>query len=55
VLNDEDQAAVAGLPLSRMKVAAHRDVVRLGERVEHAWPVEDGLVGRFGQTETGAR
>jgi len=54
-LDETEQAAVAGLPAVRMDVAAHRDVVRLGERVDHACLVEAGLVGRFGQTETGAR
>jgi len=54
-LDEEEQAAIANLPVVRMEVAAHRDVVRLGERVEHACLVEDGLIGRFGQTETGTR
>jgi CRP-like cAMP-binding protein len=54
-LDEEEQEAVAGLPVVRMEVAAHRDIVRLGERVDHACLVEDGLIARFGQTETGAR
>lgn len=55
VLDEKEQAAVAGLPVVRMEVAAHRDIVLLGERVDHACLVEDGLIARFGQIETGAR
>ena len=54
-LSDEEQEAVAALPSSRMEIVAHRDIVRLGETVDHACLVEHGLIARFGQTETGAR
>lgn len=54
-LSREEREAIAGLPTTRMDVAAHRDVIRLGEREEQACLVERGLVGRFGQIETGAR
>src|SRR3712207_135386 len=54
-LSDEEREAILGLPSAREEVGAHRDVVRLGEVVEHSCLVEQGLVGRFGQTETGMR
>src|SRR4051794_7416671 len=54
-LSDEEREAVAALPVTRVEVAAHRDIVRLGEAVEHSCLVEQGLVARFGQTETGSR
>lgn len=54
-LNDEEQDAITALPASRVEVPAHRDLVRLGESVDHACLVERGLMGRFGQTEDGKR
>jgi CRP-like cAMP-binding protein len=50
-----EQHVIASLPATLVSVAAHRDVVRLGEIVDHACLVERGLVGRFGQTADGAR
>jgi CRP-like cAMP-binding protein len=54
-LSGEEREAVAGLPAVRVEVAAHRDMVRPGERPDHSCLVERGLIGRFGQTETGVR
>jgi CRP-like cAMP-binding protein len=54
-LGDEERGAVAALPGTRIEVGGHRDIVRLGESVDHCCLVERGLVGRFGQTETGSR
>jgi CRP-like cAMP-binding protein len=54
-LSAEEREAVAALPATRMEVNAHRDIVRLGETVDHSCLIEQGLVGRFGQTETGSR
>jgi CRP-like cAMP-binding protein len=55
VLSDEERDAIAALPASRVEVPAHRDLVRLGQTVDHASLVERGLMGRFGQTEDGKR
>jgi len=54
-LNGEEQAGVVGLSAVRQEVSAHRDIVRLGDAVDHSCLVERGLVGRFGVTDTGAR
>ena len=54
-LDAAERDAVARLPATRAEVAAHRDVVRLGEVVDHACLLENGLLGRYGQTETGSR
>ena len=54
-LNESEQAAILGLPTHAAQVSAHRDFVRLGERVDHACIVVEGVVGRFGQTSEGAR
>jgi CRP-like cAMP-binding protein len=47
--------ALLGLKGQIKKVAAHVDMVRLGEPVDHACMVVDGLVGRFGQNTNGSR
>ena len=54
-LSEEERDAVAALPAAYLNVDAHRDFVRLGELVDHSCLVEQGLIGKFGQTETGAR
>jgi CRP-like cAMP-binding protein len=43
------------LPGHPVQVQSNRDFVRLGERVDHACLVVDGLVGRFGQNDQGGR
>lgn len=55
VLTAEEQAALAALPGELVSVAANRDFVRLGERVERSCLVVSGLAGRFGQTRNGER
>lgn len=55
VLSEEEQAAITALPFTRVEVRANRDVVRLGESVDRVCLVEQGLIGRFGQTENGKR
>ncbi len=55
VLGAEERAAVLGLPAFARQVSANREIVRLGERVDHSCLVGDGFVGRFGQTEDGKR
>jgi CRP-like cAMP-binding protein len=54
-LSDAEQHVILALPTKRVEVRAHEDVVRLGETVDHACLVEEGLMGRFGLTATGAR
>jgi CRP-like cAMP-binding protein len=55
ILTDAEIAAILGLTGHCKPVAAHVDFVRLGEHVDHACLVVDGLVGRFGQTRDGIR
>ena len=54
-LTDEEANAVLGLKGQEKRIAAHVDVVRLGEPVDHSCLVVDGLLGRFGQNRDGAR
>jgi CRP-like cAMP-binding protein len=54
-LGAEDQKTVLGLPCTVRHFAAHREIVQLGQQVEHAGLVADGFVARFGQTEEGQR
>lgn len=54
-LNESEQKAVLGLPTHAAQVSTNRDFVLLGERVDHACVVVEGVVGRFGQTSEGAR
>lgn len=54
-LNGEECAAILALPIDAVDVRAHRDFVRLGEKLDHACLVAEGLVARFGQTEDGKR
>ena len=55
VLTDEEVDALLGLNGQTKQVAAHVDVVGLSEQVDHSCLVVDGLIGRFGQSRTGAR
>lgn len=55
ILTGEEEGALLGLTGRVRYVAAHVDFVRLGEQVDHACLVVEGLVGRFGQTCDGAR
>lgn len=54
-LSSDAREALSTLPATRMEVGPHREIVRLGETVDHACLVHRGLVGRFGQTHSGAR
>jgi CRP-like cAMP-binding protein len=54
-LNAEEQAAVLDLPIRVERVPANFDFVRLGERLDHACLIVDGLAGRFEQTNKGDR
>jgi CRP-like cAMP-binding protein len=55
VLSVEEQQAILNLPTHVLQVEANRDIVSVGERVDHACLVVAGLVGRFGQNSKGAR
>lgn len=55
VLTDEEREAVLSLPVKPRQVQAHREIVRLGEQVEHACLIATGFVARFAQLEDGAR
>jgi CRP-like cAMP-binding protein len=55
VLTQEEKAAVLDLSGQVKQFAPHIDIVRLGEEVDHACLVVEGLVGRFGQNRDGVR
>lgn len=54
-LTAEQERAVLALPALTRKIAANREIIRLGERVEHACLVAEGVVSRFAQLEDGRR
>lgn len=54
-LSGEEQQVILDLPGTAFQVATNRDFVRLGERVDHACLVVEGLIGRFGQNREGSR
>lgn len=55
VLDGDEIAALLALPCVEQQVRANQDIVRLGELVDHACLVVEGLVGRFGQAASGER
>lgn len=56
VLTVEEQQAILALPTHRTELRAKQDFVHDGdEEVTHSSFIASGLVGRFGQTVTGAR
>ncbi len=54
-LNDEECAEILALPVSSIDIAQHADIARMGETLDYACLVSDGLIGRFGQREDGSR
>ena len=54
-LTDKEQQAILNLPCRSEHIQSNRDIVTLGERVDHACLVVDGIVGRFGQNSEGKR
>ena len=54
-LTAEEAAAILNLPTKASQVATNRDFVRVGDEVDHACLVVEGLVGRFGQNADGGR
>lgn len=55
VLSESERAEILGLPVRVRQVRTNQDFVALGERVDHATYVVDGLVGRFDQNARGDR
>jgi len=55
VLSDVEQRKILALPAEPAHVGAARDFVRLGEVVDHASLIVEGLVARFDQTSAGNR
>ena len=55
LLTGEERQAILDLPGESAQIRTNRDFVRLGERVDHASLVIDGLIGRFGQNREGNR
>jgi CRP-like cAMP-binding protein len=54
-ISEADRAALMDLAGVPQQVEAHRDFVRLGERVQHACLVTEGVIARFAQLEDGSR
>ncbi len=54
-LQREERQAILALGGHVVEIRANQDFVRLGERVDHACLVAQGLVGRFGQNDEGNR
>jgi CRP-like cAMP-binding protein len=55
ILSDGEVSALLGVDGRIKQVAAHVDIVRLGEQVDHSCLLVDGLIGRFGQNSDGLR
>lgn len=55
VLGTKEREAILGLSVRPSQVRANADIVRVGETVDHACLVVEGLVGRFEQTRDGQR
>lgn len=54
-LTREEQDAILNLEGHAAQARANADFVRLGEKVEHACLIVEGLAGRFGQNSDGQR
>ena len=54
-LFEAEQRGILNLPSHASQVAAHRDIVSPGQRVDHACLVVDGLAARFDQMRDGQR
>jgi len=55
VLSEREQQRILDLPIRVRQSRPNEDFVALGERVDHACLVMDGLVGRFDQNARGER
>jgi CRP-like cAMP-binding protein len=54
-LDEEEREAVVDLPVAIQRFSGGVDLVELGEELDHACLILDGLVARFEQTSTGDR
>lgn len=54
-LGAEERNAILGLPAQAQVVDVERDFVRIGDRIEHACLIVDGLAARFAQIRNGTR
>jgi CRP-like cAMP-binding protein len=54
-LGDEEINAIMQLPGQTVSARGDRDIVRIGEKVDFACLIVEGLVGRFGQVRDGRR
>lgn len=54
-LDEEEKQAILDLPGVPIQVPANRDFVRMGDHIDHACLIVEGLVGRFGQSRDGNR
>ena len=54
-LSDQESRALLELPTRASQARPNQDMVRLGEKTDHACFIVDGLAGRFGQNRNGAR
>ena len=55
VLSEKEQQQVLALPGQTFEVPPNREFVRMGEQVEHACLLLEGLAARFAQTSSGNR
>jgi len=55
ILSDREQRRILELPVRVRQARANEDFVSLGERVDHACFIVEGLVGRFDQNARGER
>ncbi len=55
ILTDEEKKAILALPTNIMKLRARHDLVRVDEVTPYSSFVSTGLMGRYGQTASGAR
>lgn len=54
-LTEAEQDAIHALPGEEIRTAAHRDIIRPGQRTDFSCLVVEGLVGRFDQLSDGHR
>lgn len=55
ILTEEEKQAVLALPTHALSVRARQDFVHINEETTYSSFIASGLVGRFGQTASGAR
>lgn len=54
-LTEAEQESILALPGEEVRTAAHRDIIRPGQRTNYSSLVVEGLVGRFDQLANGHR